>query len=224
MVRSEPNRNKMVAAVLDAFPQEFIRLSREEQALSVQLYRLLAGGEPVPRERIAKALNFSNELVNGILDRWPGVLSDRQGRIIGYWGLALPEMAHRFVVDGRTLYTWCAWDSLFIPQILEQTARVESPCPVTGEKIRLTVTPAGVERLEPAAAVMSFMTPEQAKLRENVILNFCHYVYFFRSGEAGSKWVAENPGTFILSIAEAYALGQKKNANQYKALCGADGG
>src|SRR3989442_9036358 len=41
--------------------------------------------------------------------------TDKQGRIIGFGGLAVREMPHRFKVDGRTLYTWCAWDSLFIP-------------------------------------------------------------------------------------------------------------
>ena len=40
-------------------------------------------------------------------------------------------MSHRFEVAGRTLYTWCAWDSLFLPQILGQEAEVESTCPLT---------------------------------------------------------------------------------------------
>jgi hypothetical protein len=31
--------------------------------------------------------------------------------------LAATAMHHRFEVDGRALSTWCAWDSLFIPEI-----------------------------------------------------------------------------------------------------------
>ncbi len=38
-----------------------------------------------------------------------------------YWGLAIAETKHRLEVDGRALYTWCAWDSLFLPEILQRT-------------------------------------------------------------------------------------------------------
>ena len=219
-----PDREKIVAAIINSFPREFMNLSREEQQVSVQLYRLLAAGQPVPRQTVAKTLNLTEDAVNQILDRWPGVYFDEGGRIIGYWGLALPNMAHRFAVNGQTLYTWCAWDSLFLPQILETTARVESRCPVTGEAIRLTVAPEGVRQLDPPGAVLSFVTPEEAKVRENVILNFCHYVYFFASAGAASKWVPENPGTFLLSLDDAYYLGRKKNSVQYKEVLDAGGG
>lgn len=107
-------------------------------------------------------------------------------------------------------------DSLFIPAIIQKTARVESTCPMTGAKIRLTVAPEGVRQLNPASTVMSFMIPEAAKIRENVIANFCHYVYFFSSAEAGTTWVSKNPGTFLLSIDEAYYLGRKHNEFLFK--------
>jgi alkylmercury lyase len=219
-----PDREKIVATIINSFPREFTNLSREEQQVSVQLYRLLAVGEPVSRQKVAQSLKLSEDAVNQILDRWPGVYFDEGDRIIGYWGLALPKMAHRFAVNGQTLYTWCAWDGLFLPQILESTARVESRCPVTGEAIRLTVTPEGVRQLDPPGAVMSFVTPDQAKVRENVILNFCHYVYFFASTRAGSRWISENPGTFLLTLDDAYYLGRKKNSVQYKEILDAGGG
>jgi alkylmercury lyase len=105
---------------------------------------------------------------------------------------------------------------LFIPQILQTTARVESTCPVTGSKIRLTVTPEGVQQLEPAETVMSFVTPDSSKMREEVILHFCHYVYFFRSAETGAQWITQHPRTFLLSMEEAVELARKKNALQYR--------
>jgi alkylmercury lyase len=133
-------------------------------------------------------------------------------------------MAHRFLVNGQTLYTWCAWDSLFIPQILGKTARVESTCPITGDKIQFTVAPDGVKELDPASTVMSFVTPEAGKIRENVVLNFCHFVHFFSSAEAGSQWISEHAGNFILSIDEAYSFAQKKNEVQYKDVLGVQAG
>ena len=60
---------------------------------------------------------------------WPGVFLDEAQRVIGFWGLALPEMQHRYRVGERQLYTWCAWDTVFITPILNQVAEVESRCP-----------------------------------------------------------------------------------------------
>jgi len=49
-----------------------------------------------------------------------------------------------------------------------------------------------------------------------VVANFCHYVHFFHSSKAGENWISEHPGTFLLSIADAYDLDKGKNAAQYK--------
>ena len=117
-----------------------------------------------------------------------------------------------------TLYTWCAWDSLFITGILQLTARVESACPVTGETIRLIVAPDRIMKRVPRGVYMSFITPTAASIRENAILNFCHYVYFFSSAEAGREWSSENEGTFILLLDEAFSLGQEKNKVRYSEI------
>jgi alkylmercury lyase len=207
--------------IINLFPNEFLELSTEEQRVSIQLYRFLAEGQPVSSERLAQTLDIPKDLITNILRQWPGVYYDDEGRVVGYWGLALSPMSHRFEVNGQTLYTWCAWDSLFIPEIIKKTARVESTCPVTGDKIQLTVTPERVEEIHPAGVFMSFVTSQAGKIRENVILSFCHYVHFFSSAEAGYKWISENEGTLILSIDEAHYLGRKKNEAQYREVLGA---
>ena len=91
---------------------------------------------------------------------------------------------------------------------------------MTGEKIRLTVASDGVKQSTPRDIFVSFLTPEAARIRENVILNFCHYVYFFSSAQAGRNWSSENEGTFILSLDEAFCLGQEKNKLQYRDVLG----
>ena len=58
----------------------------------------------------------------------------------------IPEgEARRFEVDGHTLSTWCAWDTLFIPEILGCSARVTSADPENGETVHLVVTPGRIE-------------------------------------------------------------------------------
>lgn len=199
----------------DIFPTEFINLTAAQQKVSEQIYRLLASGQPVPLESIASKTDLSRADVQAILRRWPGVFYDDLNQIVGYWGLALAKTSHRFEVNGQALYTWCAWDTLFIPQIIQSTAQVGSTCAVTGEMIRLTVAPDRIERRAPKDISMSFIVPGVSGMRENLITNFCHYVHFFSSPEAGRKWSSDHEGTFIMSLDEAFNLGREKNKLQY---------
>jgi len=202
--------------LLGAFPTEFLNLERDEQVASVALYRLLAAGCPVDPQRLAAAVGIPVQRIGEMLDGWPGVYRDDGGGVVGYWGLGLAEMDHRFeVVGGCELFTWCAWDTLFIPEILGKAARVRSACPVSGLEIRLMVTPTGIEGVEPAGTSVSFLRPEDGKISEDVIGNFCRYVHFFCSEEAGLEWSAEYDGTFVLSLQEAYHIGKVKNLLQY---------
>ncbi len=203
---------------LGAFPAEFIHLSETEQRVSAQIYRLLAKGAPVPVAELAATLDLPLETVEQVVGGWTGFFYDDDHAIIGYWGLALGKTPHRFVVNGNTLYTWCAWDSLFIPQIIGATAQVESLDPVSKEVVRLTVSPQGVEQVEPSGAVTSFMLPETDQIRSDVIKSFCHYLHFFASPETAEKWVAQSPKSsdlLTLSIEEAFRIGFEKNLLQY---------
>ncbi len=119
-------------------------MTDEERRLGLEIYCELAHGEPVLRADLAEALEVATCTVDGLLEH-PNLkcltYTDREGQIIGFGGLAVREMPHRFRVDGRTLYTWCAWDSLFIPGILGLEADVESPAPGSTARVRLNVAP-----------------------------------------------------------------------------------
>ncbi len=193
----------------------FPKLEGEEKLVSLALYRLLAEGDPVSVLDVASAVGLGEQRVGEILGRWPGVYRDEAGRVVGYWGLAISEMSHRFEVNGRRLSTWCAWDTLFIPELLGKVAQVESLCPVSGKAIRLSVGPDGLRSVEPEGTVVSFLAPDESGFRRDVISAFCHYIHFFESAEAGSRWTADHEGTFLLTVAEAEYLGRRKNALQY---------
>jgi len=207
--------------MLDLFPPELLKFAPDEQRVSVTLYRLLAQGHPVGEPHLADEVGLDEDSVRRLLQTWPYVYFDGAGRIIGYWGLSLREMNHRFEVDGRQLYTWCAWDSLWIPAILGKTVAVTSRCPESGQRISLTVSPEGIQEVRPVEVVMSFLRPEAGKMQEDVIMHFCHFVHFFASREHGEQWIARTPGTFLLSLKQAYELGRRKNETQYPdVLCG----
>lgn len=98
----------------------------------------------------------------------PPTTTPRSRRIPGYtdlYRMALLLIAERVSQDARLLILGArrrrarrAWDSLFIPEILGHTARVESACPVT--RISLTVGPQRIIEAEPSGVVISMVTYE----------------------------------------------------------------
>lgn len=205
---------QLASALMDAFP----KLDDAKRRIALATYRRLACGAAVPPEEIAFDAGCGVEEVRQILGEWVGVYVDDAKRVIGFWGLAIPEMKHRFEVDGVHLHTWCAWDTLFLPELLGKTARVESACATSGQPVRLTVSPLRVESAEPPSPVVSFVKLEASRFAGDIIKRFCHYVHFFRSGADGEAWIAKTPGTFLLTLDEAVELARLKNRAQFGAV------
>jgi alkylmercury lyase len=104
------------------------------------LLRLLSRGEPVTIAELAAAAAHPTDHVQRAIAGWNDTAYDQEGRIVG-WGLTLRPTPHRFNVDGKQLYAWCALDTLFFPAVIGRAARIESLCAATGIAIRLTVDP-----------------------------------------------------------------------------------
>jgi alkylmercury lyase len=186
------------------------KLNQTEQQVALAVVRALACGEPVADQSIAETLRVPDGAIREMVGAWPGVLRDEHDRIIGFLGLSVVEFGdHRIQLQDRTLSARCAWDTLFLPELLGHGARVSSRCPTTGRDISLTVTPEGPADIKPDATVLSFLAPERP-FDGDVIRRFCHLVHFFASEQA-AEWTAQNPGTFTLSIEEGFRLGQLTN-------------
>lgn len=170
--------------------------------------------------RVASVLGVSSQKAAEELARDPlrSFVYAKKGQIVGFGGLAAAPMHHEFRVKEQMLWTWCAWDSLFIPAILGDTAHVSSPDPQTLELVRVTVSPTGIERVEPEDAVVSFPLPgdgDFAHSAENVMGMFCHAVFFFTSRESGEQWRSTHEGTVLYSLDEAYEIGRRLVTRQF---------
>src|SRR2546425_9058335 len=127
----------------EALAKHLPTFSPEDQRVAVTLYRELAKGQPVDAAQLGRALGVSPADAQAFLNRDSikvFVYPDDEGRVLGFGGLAAAPMHHHLEMDGRTLWTWCARDSLFIPEILGKRARVVSPDPDTGELVQLVLT------------------------------------------------------------------------------------
>lgn len=192
----------------------FPKLDGRTQHLSLTLYRLLAYGEPVSIASIAQAANLPLEYVAATLASWPGIYHGNDGRIVGYWGLALSTMPHALQFDSRTLYAWCAWDTLFLPELLGQPAHVISTDPVSGTTLELEVAADGTQVRDAHNVWMSYLLPTAA-MGQSIVSSFCHYIHFFESERSGREFVNTQHGTFLLNLHEAVHLARLKNRSQY---------
>jgi len=186
--------------------EDFVAVHPEDFRLSLPLWRLLASGKPVSLEELATESHRPLNEIQAFLHS-SDVRVDQEGHIIGL-GLSFQPTRHQFHLGEKTLYTWCALDTLAFPALLGCTARVISSCPVTGREIRLTVTPEATLDLEPASAVVSVRLAGEDTDICHVQEDICNDGYFFVSREVAFSWPSLHPKAVLLSVEEAAQLGQ----------------
>ncbi|WP_020501435.1 organomercurial lyase MerB [Sciscionella marina] len=167
------------------------------------LWRLLVDlGEPVSAEHLAAAGGWPMEKVQAELARQPGVDWDEHGRIAGF-GLTLRPTPHAFTFDRRTVYGWCATDTLQFPRGLGHPGVVDSTCPATGQHIRIELTPNGIVRVDPPEALVSKMhlTRAVANLRD-----LCDLGHFFSSRKVAADWLTAHPQGEVIPVAEEFQV------------------
>ncbi|MEC1158912.1 MULTISPECIES: organomercurial lyase MerB [Bacillaceae] len=174
--------------------------------------QMLTEGEPVTIEDIATATGKPVEEVGKVVQSLPSVELDEQGRVVGY-GLTMVPTPHHFKVDGKQLYAWCALDTLMFPGLIGRSAHIESPCHSTGKPVRLTVEPERIVKVEPSTAVVSIVTPDDMSAVRSA---FCNEVHFFSSPSAAQDWLNQHPGGKVLSVEDAFKLGNLMGKNYEK--------
>ncbi len=208
---------------LAEFVQDDRRFHRAEaaaQRVQLALYRLIAAGLPVDRDGLALAVGRDPVEVADMLAAIPAsnFLYDSGGKIVGFRGLGQVPTRHHLGFAGKRLYAWCAFDCLFLPGLLGGDIEVASACPASGKEIRLTVTPRGVTAVGPESTLMSFVTPEAARMRAELREVFCCHVNFFAGPEAAETWRATHPDAAILTLDQGFELARLRNQAGYGAV------
>jgi len=170
-----------------------------------QIMRAMAEtGQPLAPVHLARRLQMSQENLTAHLTRVPDTEFDEQGNIVG-WGITLLPTQHQFHLQERPLFTWCAFDTVLFPPLLQETAHVQSECSASGQPITFVATPEGIADLFPATSVLSLILPDARC--DCVRGTFCEQSLFFQSEEAASPWMALHPEAVLLSVKEAAVLG-----------------
>jgi len=186
-----------------------------QQRLAVNVYGELSRGNPISISTLASQLNISENEIKSKIEELPGIYRNDDGDIIGFWGLAVGyNSPHKLLVDGISTNTWCAWDALFIPEVLGKVAEVQLTCPVTDHVTSLKASASGLTEVSNENAVISFVMPDV--FDADVIKNFCHFIYGFKNKEAFEQWKKDgHENCFAFSLQEAFELGKLKNKYQF---------
>ena len=205
--------------LVDALIGAFVALTAAEQRLVVAIYRLLSEGGAADRAAIASASRWPDDEVAARLQSWPGVFLNRDGHVVGLWGMAAEAVsAHKLRLAGHDpVWTWCALDPLFIVPLLGDAAEVSSTCPTTGGPIQLRIGVDGALAAEPASTVVSFIMPD-GPFDADVRQSFCHFVHFFASPAAADQWVAQHAGTFWVPVGNAAEVGRRLATGAFPAI------
>jgi len=167
--------------------------------------RLLAEGRPIEAAEIADASGIPLDEVEQALAGMSDVERDEAGRIVGM-GLTMRPTPHVMRIDGKTLYAWCAMDTLAFASILDWPVTIESPDHASGEPIRIEADGHRVRAAEPATAVVSWwVDPAGEGLRGTL----CGNGHFFASADSAAGWLAERPGASVLTLEAAFAAGRR---------------
>lgn len=215
-----PNRNTTADQPWEAAARRLPALSPEEQRVGLVLLRELARGEPVAIAQLAQALGTPSDAAEAVVRGSmlaPYVHVGEGDRIQGFMGLAVIRTPHRLTVNGRQLWTWCAYDTLFLPKLLGETAEIETHDPETSRPISLTVSPARIEVAEPAGAVASIVSPQMwdHTSTARLMASACHFMFFFASRASGERWQAKHPETVLVSLDEAFTFGKRFNEHRF---------
>ena len=196
----------MADSIRAAMPE----LDQGDRRIALAAYRRLARGRPATVAELSEDSGVPAAAVEAALGGWPGVYRDSDGRLAGFWGLAVAPLKpeYRLTVGRRTCYAWCALDTLFIPTFMGGEVSVESACAVSGKRVSFRLVDGALHDPTPAGAAVSMAVPDRS-FGHDVIETFCHRVLFFASSALGAEWTATHAGTRVISLAEAFQLGRR---------------
>lgn len=206
----------LAAATVRALPP----LAPDHRRLGVAVYAVMAAGEAATVPALAAATGLAEDAVARLLETLP-TATIAGDEVSAFLGLQRAPGAHRLSFETAALSTWCAWDTLFLPALLDRPATVASVCPVTGAPITLAVDPRAGVTGAPAGTRLTFLA-DPAPFDGEVIAGFCRWIHFVRDDTAAKAWLAPEaavrPRGVVLDLDEGFALGRLTNAMLFGAL------
>ena len=123
------------------------------------------------------------------LDNAGRIRRNAVGEVVGSAGLSVIPDRHEIELDGRRLWTWCAYDIFGIFGALGASGRASSPSPLDGNLILVSFTSGRPEKND---AVLFRPDEELMSCCGNVYEEWCPNSNLFASPELAANWAEEH--------------------------------
>ena len=187
------------------------KLKKEERQISKFLYQKLALGKSVPIETIANELQIPIQDIQVHLKQMAYVEYSATGEISAYRGVTLNQTKHCVFHRNFKVHTWCAFDTLFLSDLLVGPVSISSNCPTCRKAIACKVTDRDLISSNNSDIVMSFIIPDKVDYCEDLQSAFCCKVHFFCNEKCGSEWVNLSPEIGFFDLSESLVIAQERN-------------
>ncbi len=169
-------------------------------------FGMLAEGRPLPIDRLAAETGIEvdrlRELLVSVRSRF-----DEEGRLVDLFGMTLEPTPHRLEIGSKVLFSCCALWAQVIPKLINRSIVVESTDPVTNDLVRLSVSPVGIESLEPVGAAATMAVASAPDIAANVGAAFCRHVNHFASRDSAEAFAAESDNRSVITAEQLNDLG-----------------
>jgi alkylmercury lyase len=203
-----------ITELAQTMQERLLALGPDHTRLLIQIMRQLAHGHPLTTDQVDHLIaegGIAPDAAHQFLEQ--NTERDADERIIGIMGLSLGDHPHRLEIAGVSLAAWCALDTLFLPVVLDDTATITSPSPVTHQPIQVRVSPQRVEEVHPAGAVVSYVLPDSHQAQKATVVDiwnaFCNHVHFFTDRREAEQWANGRKDIAILTVEEGFAWGRQ---------------
>jgi alkylmercury lyase len=96
-------------------------------------------------------------------------------------------------------------------------AQIDSQDPITGESIRVTITPDGMVDVQPEGTVVS-VVGGKTDMRGGPESPRCSQMLFFKSRDSADKWLQGHTNISILTVEEAFEVAREFQIEPAKRL------
>ncbi len=187
-------------------------LDPRQRRAGMAVHRLLSAGVAATPEAVASLAGMSITEAGDVMAGLPTAVR-RGTAVAGFLGLQEGPAAHRLRFAGAECGAWCAWDTLFVPELVGRFARAESRCPVTGVEIVVEVDPrTGVVSADPHDTLLTFLAQPRPYAGE-IVDQFCRWMHFVGGPAAADRWAAtaERPDVIVLTLSAGVEIGRLTN-------------
>jgi hypothetical protein len=168
------------------------------------------GEKPVTLEKLAATAGVPPEEIAGLVSQFFGGEARIQDGLVHLEMATTRQPSSRFElrIGDRRLYTGgCVPDQLWMAYFSDEPVEIRGTCQTTGAPIRVVVSAAGVETVEPAETVVGLMNPAAVQTVEQVEEfdeQVCIHQLFFASMDAAAAWQRQNPQGRLFPVRELF--------------------